>query len=99
MSTAVTSKKGYEHVTVHDSAGEYVKGMDHTNGIESFWALLKRSYYGLYNKMSVKHLQRYIDEFCGRYNVRQIDTMDQIGSTIHGLMGAKKLTYKEFVSG
>ena len=38
-------------------------------------------------------------EFCDRYNVHHIDTMDQIGSTTHGLMEAKKLTYKEFVSG
>ncbi len=52
---------------------------------------------GVYHKMSVKH-QRYIDESCGRYNVRQIDTMNQIDSIIHGLMGAKELTYKEFVS-
>ena len=91
-------KKGYEHGTVHHSAGEYVNGQIHTNGIESFWALLKRGYYGVYYKMSVKHLQKYIDEFCGRYNVRQIDTIDQIDSTIHGLLGAKKLTYKEFIS-
>ena len=35
-------KKGYEHGTVHHSAGEYVKGMAHTNDIESFWALLKK---------------------------------------------------------
>ena len=76
-----------------------VDGQVHTNGIESFWALLKRGYYGVYHKMSVKHLQRYIDEFCSRYNVRRIDTIDQRDSTIHGLMGAGKLTYKEFVSG
>ncbi len=40
-------KKGYEHGTVHHSAGEYVKGMAHTNGIESFWALLKIGYYSV----------------------------------------------------
>ena len=91
-------KHGYKHGTVHHSAGEYVKGMTHTNGIESFWALLKRGYYGVYHKMSVKHLQRYIDEFSNRYNVRPMDTMDQIGTTIHGLVNSKKISYKEMVS-
>jgi hypothetical protein len=36
--------KGYSHMAVRYSAGEYVNGMAHTNGIESFWALLKRGY-------------------------------------------------------
>lgn len=39
-------EKGYEHATVHHSIGEYVKGEAHTNGVESFWALLKCGYYG-----------------------------------------------------
>ena len=38
--------KGYDHKTVRHSAGEYVNGKASTNGIESFWALLKRGYYG-----------------------------------------------------
>ncbi len=90
-------EKGYEHATVHHSVGEYVKGEAHTNGVESFWALLKRGYYGIYHKMSVKHLQKYIDEFSNRNNVRPMDTMDQINATINGLVG-KRLTYKELIS-
>lgn len=57
---------GYTHMTVRHSAGEYVNDMAHTNGIESFWALLKRGYYGVYHYMSVKHLDRYIVEFANR---------------------------------
>ncbi len=46
----------FEHETVKHSVGEYVNGMAHTNGIESFWALLKRGYHGTYHRMSHKHL-------------------------------------------
>jgi len=64
-------KNSYEHKIVKHSAGEYVNGLASTNGIESFWALLKRGYIGVYHKMSFKHLQRYIDEFVYRQNSRQ----------------------------
>ena len=50
----------------------------HTNGIESFWAMLKRGYEGTYHKMSVKHLGRYVGEFSGRHNDRSSDTIDQM---------------------
>ena len=46
----------FKHQTVKHSVSEYVNGMAHTNGIESFWALLKRGYHGTYHHMSEKHL-------------------------------------------
>ena len=69
---------GYEHQVVNHGVGEYVKGQATTNGVESFWALLKRGYHGVYHQMSAKHLQRYVDEFAGRYNIRRLDMMEQI---------------------
>ena len=42
----------------------------HTNGIESFWAVLKRGVYGIFHNVSVKYMQRYVDEFCFRLNHR-----------------------------
>jgi transposase-like protein len=45
----------------------------HTNGIESFWAILKRGVYGVYHRISVKYMQRYVDEFCFRLNHRDND--------------------------
>ena len=82
---------------VHHRSGEYVKGEALTNGVESFWASLKRGYYGVYHKMSVKHLQRYINEFSQRANVRPMHTIDQINLIISGLVG-KRLTYRDLIA-
>lgn len=50
---------------------EYVNNDIHTNNIESFWAILKRGIVGQYHKVSVRYLQRYIDEFAYRFNNRK----------------------------
>ena len=62
----------YQHRKVRHSVGEYVNGQAHTNGIESFWSMLKRGHKGVYHKMSPKHLHRYVDEFAGRHNIRSL---------------------------
>ena len=87
-------KSGYTLESVNHSVKEYVNGQAHTNGIESFWALLKRGYYGTYHKMSPKHLHRYVDEFSGRHNIREHDTVDQMALIAKGFIG-KRLRYRE----
>ena len=94
---SILTHLGYEHCKVNHKSGEYVKGEAHTNGVESFWSMLKRGYYGTYHKMSAKHLQKYIDEFADRTNVRHMDTMDQIKVAVEGLVG-KRLTYEKLIS-
>ena len=84
----------FEHETVKHSVSEYVNGMAHTNGIESFWSLLKRGYHGTYHHMSEKHLNRYVSEFAGRHNDRGADTIDQMVSMARGMDG-KRLRYRD----
>ena len=85
------------HATVAHSVGEYVNGKAHTNGIESFWSMLKRGYYGTYHRMSPKHLDRYVTEFSGRHNARSRDTTEQMQRIARGLVG-KRLRYDELIS-
>ena len=87
-----------QHETVKHSVGEYVDGMAHTNGIESFWSLLKRGYHSTYHHMSEKHLGRYVTEFAGRHNERTRDTLDQMQSIVGGMVG-KRLRYRDLTAG
>lgn len=84
------------HHTVNHSVGEYVRGQIHTNGMESFWALLRRGYTGIYHKMSPEHLDRYVNEFAGRHNIRSMDT-GMMMSELASSMSRKRLTYKRLI--
>ena len=87
----------YEHETVNHSAGEYVTGEAHVNGVEGFWSMFKRGFYGTYHKMSKKHLDRYVNEFTGRGNVRDLDTLKQMESAVQGMEG-KRLRYVDLIA-
>ena len=87
---------GYKHQSVNHSAKEYVRGKASTNGVESFWAMMKRGWVGTYHNWSVKHLDRYVTEFEGRHNVRRFDTLEQMTIIIKN-MGGTHLPYKELV--
>ena len=89
-------RKLENHEAVNHTIGEYVRGQAHTNGIESFWSMLKRGYYGTYHRMSAKHLARYVNEFAGRHNVRDLDTIRQMAVVAYRLDG-KRLRYADLV--
>ena len=84
------------HEAVKHSVGEYVRAMAHTNGIESFWATLKRGHDGVYHHFSVKHLDRYVTEFEGRHNLRPLDTAEQMAELARGSVG-KQLPYADLI--
>ena len=72
-------------------------GKVHTNGVESFWSMLKRAPQGgAFHRLSPKHLQRYVDEFAGRHHIRDRDTIDQMNAIVAGLVG-KRLMYRDLI--
>ncbi len=87
----------FEHEAVNHSVGEYVRDMAHTNGMESFWACLKRGYQGTFHKFSEKHLDRYVGEFAGRHNIRPLDTITMMERMAGGLVG-KRLRYRDLIA-
>lgn len=85
------------HETVKHSVSEYVKGMAHTNGIESAWSMLKRAQKGTFHKMSPKHLQRYVNEFAGKHNIRNSYTLCQMRDTVVRLFG-RNLLHRDLIA-
>ena len=77
------------HQAVDHGIGQWVDGQAHTNGLESFWSLMKRGFHGTYHKMSARHLHRYVREFEGRYNQRSLDTIDQMRAMARGFEGKR----------
>ena len=84
------------HEAVVHGAGEYVRNMAHTNGLESHWASFKRGLDGIYHHISVKHLDSYNTEFSGRHNSRPLDTADQMSAMAQGADG-KRMRYRDLV--
>lgn len=85
----------YDHDSVKHSVGKYVKDVDvHTNGIERLSSMFKRGYMGTYHRMSPKHLDRSVAEFEHRQNLREEDTLVQMGVLV-GQMGPTRLRYRD----
>jgi len=85
------------HEVVKHSVGEYVNEQAHTNGIESFWSMLKRAHKGTFHKLSPKHLQRYVSEFAGRHNIHEPDTVEQMTLVASGFVG-RFLSYEDLTA-
>ncbi|MDE2669390.1 MAG: IS1595 family transposase [Chloroflexota bacterium] len=87
----------YRHNAVQHSVGTYVIEQIHTNGIESFWSMLKRAHKGVYHKISPKHLDRYVQQFAGKHNLREADTLAQMAAVVAGLVG-RRLLYRDLIA-
>jgi transposase-like protein len=82
---------GYNHDVV-DHAERYVNGKVHTNGLENFWCLLKRTIKGTYVNVEPFHLFRYLDEQAFRFNERKDTDAGRFVKAISGIVG-KSLTF------
>ena len=85
----------YTHQVI-DHAVEYVNGSVHTNGLENFWSLLKRSIRGTYVSVEPYHLFRYLDEQAFRFNARKSNDGERFLQVGAGIAG-KRLTYKTLI--
>ena len=86
----------FDHETVVHSAHEYVRDGVHTNHVESLWSMMKRAYKGTFHKLSDKHLNRYIQEFTGKANMRELDTIDIMKVMAIRLRG-RRLRYRDLI--
>ena len=93
---------GGRHETVHHASKQYARRSEsgfpiNTNTAESFFSLVKRGHYGVYHKMSVKHLAKYCDEFSFRWSWRKqndsVRTEAAIKAAIKAASG-KRLMYE-----
>lgn len=90
--------KLYPHKSIKHKKGQYVKKRDiHTNGIESLWAILKRAYHGTYHHISVKHLQKYIDEVAYRFNNR-LENGDLFGDIVMRVSENDGMRYNKLIN-
>ena len=87
----------FQHESVNHHIQEYVRGDVHTNGIESFWSMFKRAYIGTFHHLSAKHLGRYVAEFAGSHNMREMGTLRQMGHVARGLVG-RRIQYRDLTA-
>jgi transposase-like protein len=99
MTDALRSYKGlnddYAHQMI-DHAVKYVDGKVHTNGLENFWCLLKRTIKGTYVNVEPFHLFRYLDEQSFRFNERKDNDQGRFLKAIKGIVG-KSLSYVDLI--
>ncbi len=86
---------------MNHSDGEYVRYEDSgtilTNSNESFWAMLKRGYTGVYHYMRHRYLHRCVSEYSGRHNILPLDTIDQFRRIVAGTV-VRRFRYEDLVA-
>jgi len=85
----------YQHQVI-DHAEAYVRGEVHTNGLENFWSLLKRSIRGTYVSVEPFHLFRYLDEQAFRFNEREGNDADRFVRTMRQIQG-RRVMYQDLI--
>jgi transposase-like protein len=86
----------YAHYMI-DHAKAYVEGHIHTNGMENFWSLLKRTIGGTYVSVDAPHLGRYVDEQVFRFNERKLrNDGERFAAVMPGTIG-RRITYKQLI--
>lgn len=80
-----------------DHANKYVDGLVHTNGLENFWSLLKRTIRGTYVSVEPFHLFRYLDEQAFRFNNRKLSDGARFALTAASIFG-KRLTFNQLTA-
>lgn len=91
-----TLSSRYEHATV-DHVREYVRGTVHTNGLENFWSLFKRSIKGTWTHIAPFHVERYAFEQSWRFNNRQVGDGGRFETLLKCVVG-RQLTYRQLCS-
>ena len=84
------------HETVNHSIEQWAIGDVHTNSIEGVWSLFKRSIIGAFHKVSIKHLDRYLDELEWRFSNRDNDHI--FVHTLRRIVNTEHLTYERLVA-
>jgi transposase-like protein len=85
----------YVHEVINHSV-EYVRGNVHTNSVENFWSLLKRTIRGTYVSVAPEHLQKYVEEQAFRYNERKGTDKTRFCEVVKSVSG-KRLTYAQLI--
>src|SRR5437660_916379 len=94
---AIIGERKFAAHRVIDHTRSYAIGENHSNSIENAFSLLKRGVYGTFDKVSIKHLGRYCNEFSYRFN-RRDQQAQMFEATIKGLLKAKPLPYKNLIA-
>ncbi len=87
----------FGHEAAEHDVSEYVRGQAYTNDIDSFWAMLKRAHKGTCHKLSAKHLDRYVQVFAVKHNLREKHTVNIMATVASGMEG-KRVRYEDLIA-